>query len=40
MSVPSVQTLEHEATLLMNGMMQKATDFTIGSGSGVDAFPG
>ena len=26
-----------KATLLMNGMMQKATDFTIGSGSGVDA---
>ncbi|WP_213362846.1 DotA/TraY family protein [Brachymonas denitrificans] len=26
-----------KATLLINGMMQKATDFTIGSGSGVDA---
>lgn len=26
-----------KATLLMNSMMQKATDFTIGSGSGVDA---
>ena len=26
-----------KATLLINGMMQKATDFTIGSGAGVDA---